>query len=215
MSETIRYSDKELEEFRLLLEQKREKTQRQLESLQDQITDITESTDDDFGTDLMDDSSVNDNLEMLSNMAHRQRKYLHDVEKALIRIKNKTYGICEVTGELIDKRRLLAVPTTTKSVHAKNAIQQRSGTPVVEPERKKPAKKKDKPKIITKVIRKSSPDKPKPQPLLEDEDDLDLDESFDDLIGFDDDLNAEEEEFDDVDWDNVADDESEREDEEV
>ncbi len=223
MSETIRYSDKELDEFRLLLEQKQEKTQRQIESLQEQITDITESADDDFGTDLMDDSSINDNLEMLTNMANRQRKYLHDIEKALVRIKNKVYGICEVTGELIDKRRLLAVPTTTKSVHAKNTMQQQTGKPLIEPERKKPKpKKKEKPKIITKVIRKSSTDKPKTAPVL-DEDEFDLDETFDDLIGFDDDMDTGDDEFgdvdldsgddmdmeDDVDWDNVADSDTE------
>lgn len=203
MAEIVRYSDKELEEFRVLIEEKLSRTQEQLENLQEQILEITENSDDEYGSDWMDDSSINDNLEMLNNMAIRQRKYLRDLENAQVRIRNKTYGICEVSGELIDKRRLLAVPTTTKSVQAKNAIQQQA-TGEEEEKPKAVVKRPEKPKIITKVIRKPSPSKPTPKPI--DEHDLELDENFDELIGFDEEEETEDDFKDvNVDWDTVAD----------
>jgi RNA polymerase-binding transcription factor DksA len=70
----------------------------------------------------MDDSSMNAELDMLNNMAIRQRKYIKELENASIRIQNKVYGICMISGDLIDKRRLTAVPTTTKSLAAKKAM---------------------------------------------------------------------------------------------
>ena len=69
----------------------------------------------------MDDSNVNTEMEYLNDMAIRQRKLIQDLENALVRIKNKTYGICVISGELIDKQRLLVQPIATKSVAAKNA----------------------------------------------------------------------------------------------
>ena len=118
---TVRYSDADLEEFRAIVEKKLETAKDELGYLQDQILEITENSGDDHGGDWMDDSSTNNDIEFLNNMAIRQRKYIQDLENALVRIKNKTYGICMVTGTLIDKRRLLAVPTATKSVEAKTA----------------------------------------------------------------------------------------------
>lgn len=120
---TVRYSDEELAEFRQLIETKWEEAQNQLQTLQEQILEITENAGDEHGGDWMDDSNVNNDVEMLNTMAIRQRKYIKDLENALVRIKNKTYGICVITGELIDKRRLMAVPTTTKSVMAKSEEQ--------------------------------------------------------------------------------------------
>ena len=117
-----RYSDKDLEEFQILIEKKLEQTEEQLESLQSQIMEISENSSDDHGGDWVDDSATNNDIEMLNNMAIRQRKYLVDLNNALMRIKNKVYGVCLITGELIDKRRLLAVPTTTKSLTAKTDI---------------------------------------------------------------------------------------------
>jgi RNA polymerase-binding transcription factor DksA len=117
-----RYSDEDLEEFRVLIEKKLEQTEEQLESLQSQIMEISENSSDDHGGDWVDDSSTNNDIEMLNNMAIRQRKYLLDLNNAMMRIKNKVYGVCLITGELIDKRRLLAVPTTTKSLTAKTDI---------------------------------------------------------------------------------------------
>ncbi|MCB0637536.1 MAG: TraR/DksA family transcriptional regulator, partial [Lewinella sp.] len=117
MSQSIsRYSDAELEEFRLLIVDRYQKTKEELEDLRAQIMEINENLADEFGQDYMDDSSVATDLEMLNNMSIRKRKYLQELENALIRIKNKTYGVCAITGELIDKARLRAVPTTTKSL---------------------------------------------------------------------------------------------------
>jgi RNA polymerase-binding transcription factor DksA len=164
-NQVVRYADAELEEFKVLIEGKLEKATEQLNHMQDQILEITENTSDEHGGDWVDDSSINNDVEMLNNMAIRQRMYIQDLENALVRIKNKTYGICTITGQLIDKRRLLAVPTTTKSLAAKVAEQapapekpvrqevERDEEPVVKkPVEKKPSEK----RIITTVIRKSS-----------------------------------------------------------
>ena len=117
-----RYSDEDLEEFRILIQKKLDQTEEQLESLESQIMEISENSSDDHGGDWVDDSSTNNDIEMLNNMAIRQRKYLVDLNNAMMRVKNKVYGVCQITGELIDKRRLLAVPTTTKSLTAKTDI---------------------------------------------------------------------------------------------
>lgn len=120
-----RYSDDELAEFQEIIEKKIAQTQEQLESLQGQIIEISENTSDEHGGDWVDDSSINSDMEMLNNMAIRQRKYLQDLNNAMLRIRNKVYGVCVVTGELIDKRRLLAVPTTTKSLTAKTDMRRK------------------------------------------------------------------------------------------
>jgi RNA polymerase-binding transcription factor DksA len=143
--------------------------------------EITENTSDEHGGDWVDDSSINNDVEMLNNMAIRQRVHIQDLQNALVRIKNKSYGICIITGELIDKRRLLAVPTTTKSMAAKVSEQQQPPEKKIKPALESPEEKKEieKPipqkRIITTVIRKSSSGKKKP---VEDTDDFD-----DDLLG--------------------------------
>jgi RNA polymerase-binding transcription factor DksA len=116
---TTRYSDDELKEFKNIIDAKLEKARSQYASLKEQLKDITENNNDDFAKDITDFSSIQTEVEMLNNMANHQRKYVQDLENALIRINNKSYGICVVSGELIDKKRLMAVPTTTKSVTAK------------------------------------------------------------------------------------------------
>lgn len=177
---TGRYSDTDLEEFRELVEKKLETAVQELAYLQEQILEITENSGDDHGGDWMDDSSTNNDIEFLNNMAIRQRKYIQDLENALIRIKNKTYGICIVTGQLIEKRRLIAVPTATKSVEAKTAeaveapkkAAEKAPIPLEQSEKKEKLPPST-PKIITKVIRKpKSPVKPV---NVEDDDDLDFD----------------------------------------
>jgi DnaK suppressor protein len=115
----VRYSDEALAEFRKVIEEKLADARQQLDMFRNQILEVTENASDDYGGDWMDDSSINSEVEMLNNMAIRQQKFIQDLEHALIRINNKTYGICSISGRLIDKRRLLAVPTTTKSVVAK------------------------------------------------------------------------------------------------
>lgn len=159
---TLRYSDQELATFRQLIDAKLAKAKAQLQQMQSQIIEATQNSSDAHGADWMDDSSMNAELDMLNNMAIRQRKYLKELENALIRIKNKVYGICIITGNLIDKRRLLAVPTTTKSVAAKNAISSGKMT-----RRIRPAIRKAKSRIVSKTHKKQT--SKTPTPLLEDD----------------------------------------------
>lgn len=172
---TIRYSDQDLAEFKAVIEGKIAKTSAHLEQLQAEIYEITENTSDEHGGDWVDDSSINSDIEMLNNMAIRQRKHLNDLQNALVRIHNKTYGICVISGELIDKKRLMAVPTTTKSLEAKNTQKQN------EQDRKrfrlnsKPYVKTTEKKVISKVIRRSKDGEEiikKNVPIDDDDDDL-------------------------------------------
>lgn len=117
----VRYSDNELNEFRELIQRKLESSKKELAYLQGLIT-----RKDDMGGDesenrymTMEDGSISMEREQLSQMASRQITYIDHLEKALIRIENKTYGICRVTGRLIDKARLRAVPHATLSLEAK------------------------------------------------------------------------------------------------
>lgn len=169
-----RYEEAELAEFQALIEKKVEKTEKQLSSLEDQLAEAAESKDNEG--DWMDDSSNNTDMEMLEIMANRQRTHLLDLQNALQRIYNKSYGICVITGELIDKRRLMAVPTTTKSLAAK--MGQAAQRPVFKPTPKPKAA--DSPKIISRIISKPTPKVEKPK-NWEDEDDLDLE--IDDDLG--------------------------------
>ena len=146
-----RYSDSDLAEFKKRIEQKLEYAREDYNFANSQIKDLTENMESEG--DWMDSSASNIELEMLYTMANRQKKHIDDLEKALLRIINKSYGICQVTGELIDKRRLFAVPTTSKSLAAKLG----EVAPMeAEEEQPKPAKKKKKPAepvIFTKVIK--------------------------------------------------------------
>ncbi len=183
VSTTIRYSDAELEEFRNIIEKKLGMAKEELDYLHEQILEIAENSSDEHGGDYVDGSSINNDMEFLNNMAIRQRKYIQDLENALIRIRNKSYGICMTTGQLIDKRRLMAVPTATKSVEAKTAESAEATKKPVD--KKAPAaietvEKKEKaapasPKIITKVIRKPKPGAPAKEVKVDDDDDLDFD----------------------------------------
>lgn len=165
-----RYSEADLEEFKALIENKLAKATQDFNFMQDQIADMAEAKDNEG--DWMDDTSSNIEIEMLSAMANRMKKHIQDLEFALLRIKNKTYGVCIVTGELIDKRRLLAVPATTKSVLGKQQIIVKSNNSEGAADKKETTSKSgkpSKPKIISKVIRKPSASKP----VVSDED-LDL-----------------------------------------
>jgi DnaK suppressor protein len=95
---TTRYSDEDLKEFKVVIESKLSKANEQYVSLREQLKDITENNNDDFAKDITDFSSIQTEIEMLNNMANHQRKYIQDLENALIRINNKSYGICFVTG---------------------------------------------------------------------------------------------------------------------
>lgn len=116
-----RYSDPELAEFRQLILEKLEAAKKELKYLQDQISRSGDNTADDTENKYasMDDGGSSMEREYLNQMAARQRIYLDHLDKALVRIQNKTYGICRVTGKLIDKERLRAVPHATLSMEAK------------------------------------------------------------------------------------------------
>ena len=116
-----RYSDKELEEFREIIMKKLENARRELGTLQAQLTAANEhGTDDTASTfKMLEDGSDSLAKEEAGQLASRQKKFIEQLENALVRIENKTYGICRVTGKLIPKERLRAVPHTTQSIEAK------------------------------------------------------------------------------------------------
>ena len=122
MSEIIRYSDAELEEFRQLIQKKLDKATDEYEQLKASINNMD-------GNDVMDTSPIFKVFEEGANtllkeetgrLAQRQMKFIENLEAALVRIENKTYGICRETGKLIPKERLRAVPHATLSIEAKN-----------------------------------------------------------------------------------------------
>lgn len=117
----VRYSDSDLKDFRDLINKKLDAAKQELAYLQGLITRKDEmggdETENRYMT--MEDGSMSMEREQLSQMASRQITYIDHLEKALIRIENKTYGICRVTGKLIDKARLRAVPHATLSLEAK------------------------------------------------------------------------------------------------
>ncbi|MCW3086872.1 MAG: Transcriptional regulator, TraR/DksA family [Sediminibacterium sp.] len=117
----IKYSDNDLNEFRELISKKLEAAKKELAYLQGLITrkDEMGGDNDDARYMTMEDGSMSMEREQLSQMASRQITYIDHLEKATMRIENKTYGICRVTGKLIDKARLRAVPHATLSLEAK------------------------------------------------------------------------------------------------
>lgn len=120
---TMRYSDAELAEFKELILRKLETAKKELAYLQGLITRKDESGDLDEGRYMtMEDGSMSMEREQLSQMASRQITFIDHLEKAIMRIENKTYGICRVTGKLIDKARLRAVPHATLSIEAKQMM---------------------------------------------------------------------------------------------
>ncbi len=116
-----RYSDQELKDFKTLISDKLEKARAELKQIQTNITKEDENgtadTENRFGG--MEDGAGTLEREYLNQMATRLGTYIGHLEKALMRIENKTYGICRVTGKLIAKERLLAVPHATLSLEAK------------------------------------------------------------------------------------------------
>ena len=110
--QVFRYSDKDLNEFRKLINDRLEAARKELLFMQGQLSS-------DLRLNLEDGSGAMDR-EQLSTLTSRQILYISNLEKALIRIINKTYGVCRETGKLIDKARLRAVPHATLSIEAKN-----------------------------------------------------------------------------------------------
>ncbi len=118
----VRYSDKELEEFRALIEEKIEKAMSHLDLLKSSyMNDGNNGTDDTAPTfKAFEEGSETMSKEANTQLAIRQEKFIRDLKNALLRIENKTYGICRVTGKLINKERLKLVPHATLSIEAKN-----------------------------------------------------------------------------------------------
>ena len=121
MAEKVRYSDEELEEFRTLILEKLEKATREFEKLRETVTNTGNDVIDTSPTfkALEEGADVRDKEEA-ARLAERQRKFIQHLQAALVRIENKTYGVCRATGKLIPKERLRAVPHATLSVDAKN-----------------------------------------------------------------------------------------------
>jgi len=117
-----RYSDAELVEFKELINKKTEKAQHDLELIKSAyMNDHNNGTDDTSPTfKAFDEGSAVMSKESNSQLAIRQEKFIRDLKNALIRIESKTYGICRVTGKLINKERLKLVPHATLSIEAKN-----------------------------------------------------------------------------------------------
>ena len=122
MAEKTRYTDAELDEFRALINEKLNKAQKEYEELRNAIANLD-------GNDVMDTSPTFKVLEEgastlskeeAGRLAQRQMKFIQHLQSAMIRIENKTYGICRETGKLIPKERLRAVPHATLSIEAKN-----------------------------------------------------------------------------------------------
>jgi RNA polymerase-binding transcription factor DksA len=121
---TMRYSDAELMEFREIITKKLDAAKKELTYLQGLITrkDEMGGDNDDGRYMTMEDGGMSMEREQLSQMASRQISFIDHLEKAMMRIENKTYGICRVTGKLIDKARLRAVPHATLSIEAKQMM---------------------------------------------------------------------------------------------
>lgn len=119
---TVRYSDKDLEEFRTLIQEKIKKAQHDLELIKSAyMNDHNNGTEDTSPTfKAFDEGSAVMSKESNSALAIRQEKFIRDLKNALIRIENKSYGVCRVTGKLINKKRLALVPHATLSIEAKN-----------------------------------------------------------------------------------------------
>lgn len=117
-----RYSDAELEEFRQLIQQKIDKAQSDLDLIKSAyMNNGNNGTDDTSPTfKAFEEGSETMSKEANSALAIRQEKFIRDLKNALVRIQNKTYGICRVTGKLINKERLKLVPHATLSIEAKN-----------------------------------------------------------------------------------------------
>ncbi|EGV42175.1 TraR/DksA family transcriptional regulator [Bizionia argentinensis JUB59] len=121
----VRYSDKDLAEFKVLIQEKIEKAKHDLELIKSAyMNNSNNGTDDTSPTfKAFEEGSETMSKEANSQLAIRQEKFIRDLKNALIRIESKTYGVCRVTGKLIAKERLKLVPHATLSIEAKNMQQ--------------------------------------------------------------------------------------------
>jgi RNA polymerase-binding transcription factor DksA len=122
VDENVRYSEADLAEFKELIKAKIEKAQKDLDLIKSAyMNDLNNGTDDTSPTfKAFEEGSETMSKEANSQLAIRQEKFIRDLKNALIRVENKTYGVCKVTGKLISKERLKIVPHATMSIEAKN-----------------------------------------------------------------------------------------------
>jgi RNA polymerase-binding transcription factor DksA len=120
--EKTRFSDEELNEFKEIITGKLEEAKEDLELLKNSLSHKDDHGTDDTGRtfNMMEDGSETLSREEMAQLASRQEKFIQSLNNALVRIENKTYGICRVTGKLIQKERLKLVPHATLSIEAKN-----------------------------------------------------------------------------------------------
>lgn len=120
--EKTRYNDEELEEFKNLIQSKLDRAKDEFKTLQGQLKsgneNGTDSTNNNYLT--LDDGAETAEKEKINQLAAHQLKFIKSLEAAMVRIHNKTYGICKTTGKLIPAERLRVVPHTTETVEAKN-----------------------------------------------------------------------------------------------
>jgi DnaK suppressor protein len=123
MSEKTRYSDSELEEFRAIIKDKLEKAFVDYEQLKAALNNLdgNDTTDTSPTFKVLEEGATTMSKEEAGRLAQRQMKFIQHLQAALVRIENKTYGICRETGALIPKERLRAVPHATLSIEAKQS----------------------------------------------------------------------------------------------
>ena len=123
MANKTRYNDEELEEFRVVINEKLRLARRNYEAMMRTLMNADGNDVDDTSPTykVLEEGSATQSKEELIQLANRQQKFITGLEAALVRIANKTYGIDRITGELIPKQRLMAVPHATLSVESKNA----------------------------------------------------------------------------------------------
>ena len=123
MTELTRYNDKDLLEFKDIITSKLKEANEDLKLLRGQLDHSDDHGTNDTGRsfNMMEDGSETMSREEMAHLAVRQEKFIRNLDNALIRIENKTYGVCRATGKLIQKARLKLVPHATLSIEAKRA----------------------------------------------------------------------------------------------
>lgn len=119
--EKTRYSDEELAEFRQIILEKLSKAREEYEQLRAAVTNSNDVSDTSPTFKILEEGASTLSKEEAGRLAQRQMKFIQNLQSALIRVENKTYGICRETGKLIPKERLRAVPHATLSIEAKNS----------------------------------------------------------------------------------------------
>ena len=125
MAEKLRYSDAELQEFKVLILEKLEQAQKEYDDLRSSMVNSNDTADTSPTFKVLEEGANTLNRESLAQLANRQLSFIQKLKAALIRIENKTYGLCRETGKLIPKERLRLVLHATLSVDAKNQPKRR------------------------------------------------------------------------------------------